>query len=281
MVDKTPKYSDQIGGFDIVRRAADDYESTPILHSPKGLEPVYPDDPDCGAYVVQSFLPMKPLFAFPITMTVYRSPSDGSVTIFNSIRVQPEVEDAILALGPIRNVVKLGQFHGQFDAYYIRSEKFNSPKYWAAAGATVSKDLKIDTMLTEESICAINDTAELYIMPEMPFIECVVTLPVPNNGRLLVAVDSFMHIYSSWGTGLLGWFAMNWHGFICEQNVPHPGPMWTTCAIRICGKDTYESWFKHIYSMKWNSVVGGHGSPVVNRDKAKMIEARANKIALM
>lgn len=281
MVDKTPKYSDMMDGFDVVSRAAVDYESTPILPSPKGLEPIYLDDHDCGAYVVQSFIPVSGWFPFPITMTVYRSPSDGSVTLFNSFRVPAEVEDAILALGPVRNVVKLGQFHGQFDPYYIRSSKFDSPKYWAAEGATISKGLKIDTLLTEKSICSIHETAELYILPGMPFIECLVTVPVPNYGRLLIAVETFMHMYSSSGTGLFGWFGMNWYGFICEKNVPDPGPLWTTMALNICGKDTFESWFKHIDSMKWNSVVSGHGSAVVNVDKAKMAEARAKRVVSM
>lgn len=281
MVDATPEYSEMADGFDVVSRAAVDYESTPILPAPQGLEPIYPDDPDCGAYFVRSFLPMKPLVAFPITMTVYRSPTDGSVTIFNSFRVPSQVEDAILALGPVRNVVKLGQFHGQFDPYYIRHSKFNSPKYWAAEGATVSKGLEINTLLTQENIGGVNEEAQLYTMPEMPFIESVVTLPVPNHGRLLVACDSFMNIYSSYGTGLLGRIAMYWMDFLCKKDTPLPGPIWSKLAVKIAGKDACAGWFRHIHSMEWSSVVGGHGPPAVDCDQDKIQEALAIKLASM
>lgn len=102
-----------------------------------------------------------------------RSPADGSVTLFNVFRVSAKIEDSILALGPIRNVVKLGQVHGDADAYFVRHPKFIAPKYWRAVGATVSNVLEIDYELNQQNVTTIiNEQAELYTLPGLPFIEC-------------------------------------------------------------------------------------------------------------
>lgn len=278
------KYSKMVSGFDKVVRAADDYETTPILSAPLGLEPVYADDPDCGAYIVRAKFPMQPLPRFlilPITMAIYRAPVDGSVTLFNAFRVSEEIEDSILALGPIRSVVKLGQFHGDADAYYLRNPKFNSPKYWGAVGATISRGLEIDYILNKENVTLIDDEAELYTLPELPFIESVVTLPIPNHGRLLIACDALMHVHSTEGLGFIGQMMMSFVGFFGEKDVPRPAPIWCKKSVQLLGKDKVTEWFQHIDSMGWDSVVCGHGEPVVNCDRAKVLDAVAKKLAAL
>lgn len=133
-------YSHKVNGTHKVSRPAADWADTPVVGHVSGPEPVFPEDgAACDTWVVRGMFSMIPwVLALPATMTVYRSPADGTLTLFNAVRVGEEVEDAILALGPVRNVVKLGQFHGSSDAYYVRSEKFASPAYWTLPGGTTA-----------------------------------------------------------------------------------------------------------------------------------------------
>lgn len=93
----------------------------------------------------------------------------------------------------------------------------------------------------------------------MPFIEKRLTLPIENHGRLLTACDALMHVHSMEGTVFIGRFLMNWRE-----------PIWCKTSEKILGKDKVAAWFGHMDSMRWDSVVCGHGEPVIDCDHGWM-----------
>lgn len=274
------KYSKMVHGADKVLLHADDFESTPVLAAPAGLEPVYRDMPSCNLFIVRSLFPMQPIPYFmklPITMTIARDDS-GDLTLFNAFRVPEDVENQILALGQLRHVVKLGQFHGAADAYYCRSPKFSSPDYWAAPGATLSPGLDVTRELKPGGPLPI-EGAQLYNLDGLPFVENVITVPVPGRRNALIACDALMHLADTSGAPILARLMMNMFGFTCELNAPQPAPIWLMKAVSICGKEAVIKWFSDIVAMDWDTVVCAHGTAVVDCSHEKVTEAVAAKVA--
>jgi hypothetical protein len=80
----------------------------------------------------------------PRNMIVVR---DGeSLTILHAVRLGPEAEKALEALGKIENVVKIGWFHGMDDGYY--KERFGAT-YWATGGRVRSREPRPDRSIEE------------------------------------------------------------------------------------------------------------------------------------
>ena len=70
-----------------------------------------------NVYVVPGSFKMAPGLRISLTMTIVRRESE--LTIVNSMRVRPEVEEEIKALGDIKSVVRICSNHGASDEYYI------------------------------------------------------------------------------------------------------------------------------------------------------------------
>lgn len=122
----------------ILKRKPHDFP--PVASSAESkLVRVFSGYSNIGAWYIRTNGLTGPSFLkLPSTMTLYRS-EHGELTIFNAQRVSEELEDEILALGTVAHVVKLGQYHGASDAYWVLSEKFNKPKYWTLEGGTVAE----------------------------------------------------------------------------------------------------------------------------------------------
>lgn len=72
-------------------------------------------------------------------MTVIRSPSDGTLTVVNSMRLSEDGHAALEALGAVRRVIRIGGFHGRDDGYY--RERYGAQIY-AVEGMTYRRGMK-------------------------------------------------------------------------------------------------------------------------------------------
>lgn len=127
-----------VGGADKIKRAALDFPPVATSASSRLVRFAGGDGVE-GAWTVTGLFPMIPyILNLPCTMTIYRA-ADGNLVLFNALRVPEEMEDEILELGPIKHIVKTGQFHGAADAYWTLHEKFGRPKYWAMPGASIAE----------------------------------------------------------------------------------------------------------------------------------------------
>lgn len=267
------EFSKLVRGQDKIKRPAGDFKSIPVLPVPKGIEPLDPDDPSCNVFIARSVFHMaQHSIWIPITMTIVCE-SSGDVTLVNSFRVPANVEDDIVALGRIRRVVKLGQFHGAAgDAYWVREPRFQSPDYWAPPGATVAPGLAVTHKLEVEAEPPI-EGATVSTLATIPFPEYVMIVPIHNNRRLLVTCDSLMHIFSADEVPVEGHQILHDSGYICTEGTPQPTRNWTGAVIGFCGKEALLNWVKEICDKEWCCFVSAHGSPVVDCDHSKILEA--------
>lgn len=263
-----------VSGMDKIKIAAADHMTIPVLPC-AGLEPVLPSGGNI--YTASSHFPMVPVFmTVPVSMTVYLCAASGEVTLFNALRVPEAVEDAILALGPVRHVVKLGQFHGSADAYYVRNPKFGSPRYWGATGMTTAEGLDFSDFLAPGSAPVAG--SEVIVVEGMPYPECVILAPVPGRARALIVCDALSHISSY---GLLPFTTrpvMWWLNFVCKDGSPVPPTLWLKTAVKLMGKGAVIEWFTKLFAMEWEAFACAHGSSIAECDRRGLGRALKNKI---
>lgn len=250
-------------GFDQISRKAQDFP--PPVKSCSPLMKVVDKDDGLGPeiWVVRGDFVMKGLFRLPVTMTIIRCP-DGGLMLVNAIRVPEEVEKEILALGKVRHVVKLGQFHGYADAYYCLCRKFESPKLWTLPGGTTAPGIEADRIMDGDANLPYPG-ASLYVLEPLPYKEAVMYIPHPRGDVLLVC-DCLGKITPEEIHGFLSrilWWKL---GFF--QNGEHvmPPAIWIKDISDGCSLEHVPGWFQDIFHREFRYLFMAHGAPVVDLD---------------
>ena len=278
--DEINALSGKVGGGDKVKRKAEDFPN-PISVPYATLTPLFDDDAKNNVWTVRGSFSMIPyLFSLTATMTIYRNESNQELTIFNAFRCQESLEQEILKLGKVAHVVKLGQLHGDADAYYARAPQFGEPKLWTLPNGSVAEGTNADEILSETNVPV--PGAKLYNLQGHPFPEGLMTLPCTSGaGPVLVATDSLIHITDLSIVPYVGRFVLYMMGLNMQstQDVPKPAPLWCKTTVGAVGADCVRRWYKDIAAMDWSAFVGAHGTPAKNCDHDAMLEVVEQQIA--
>ncbi|KAL3925791.1 MAG: hypothetical protein SGILL_000172 [Bacillariaceae sp.] len=269
--------SKQMGGGDKVKRAANEFPNpSSVPHAT--LEPLFPDAEKNNVWTVRGSFSIIPyVFKLTTTMTIYRD-ERNQLTIFNAIRCSEDLEHEILKLGTVAHVVKLGQFHGDADAYYVRAPQFHSPKLWTLPNGSVAEGTNADGILTPGASDSPIVGSKIYSLEDHPFPEGLITVPCESSegsSRLLVACDSLVHLSDpsivSYSTRFI--FYMMGLNMNTPHNVPKPAPLWLKQTVGALGADRVRQWYTEITSMDWQHFIGAHGGPARNCDHEAVMHA--------
>ena len=139
-----------------------------------------------NVYVVQGSFKMGPGLLLSLTMTIVKRESE--LTIVNSMRVGPEVEEEIKALGDIKSVVRICSNHGASDEYYV--DTFGATYYdlpLAAETPGASKVPATDKLIENGSAPPSIPDAKLVILENLKMPDAVLYLP--DDGGTLICGD--------------------------------------------------------------------------------------------
>jgi hypothetical protein len=282
-----------MGGGDKVQRKPDDFPNPASVPYAK-LVPLFDGDGDGDGdddakknhvWTVRGSFSLIPyVFSLTSTMTIYRNEANRELTIFNAFRCDESLEEEILKLGKVSHVVKLGQFHGDADAYYVRAPQFGKPKLWTLPNGSVAEGTTADEILASDNTHVPIPGAKVYNLQGHPFAEGLMTVPCATTGDaggpLLVATDSLMHVAD---LSLVSYVSRSFFylmGFYMQSqpNVPKPAPLWCKNTIGAVGADCVRTWYKDVAALEWSSFVGGHGTPAKNVDHDAMLAAVEQQI---
>ena len=98
------------------------------------IEPIGSD-----MYMVRGSIKLNRFMRISRNMGIVREESE--VTLINPIRLRSDTEYKLKTIGEIKNIVRLGAFHGIDDAYYV--EAFNA-QFWSQPNGITYKDPIID-----------------------------------------------------------------------------------------------------------------------------------------
>ena len=185
--------------------------------------------------------------SFSRNMVVIRAKDE--LTLINTLRL----DDAGLArldeLGTVRNVIRLGGFHGRDDAFYLN--RYDAA-LWALEGTGFNRGEVITHALAEGAPCPINDASVFaWDTPTSP----EAMLQLARHGGIVIACDALQNI-----VGPDEYFddestkAMEKMGFFHPGNV---GPGW------LKAKNPPMSDFERLKTLRFENLLSAHGSPFI------------------
>ena len=120
-------------------------------------------------------------------MTVIRTGTE--LTLANTVRLDAGGLAEIDALGEVKHVAKLGQFHGRDDAFYL--DRYGA-EFWAPDGMTHDRGEVTDCVLAPDQAGPSND-ASVFLFETASKPEVI--LHLDRHGGILVSCDS-LHNWS-------------------------------------------------------------------------------------
>jgi hypothetical protein len=173
--------------------------------------------------------------------------------------MMPAAEQAkVDALGPVKHVVRLGDFHGMDNAGYV--DKYKAA-HWSPAGATPLGSLAVDHELAPGGKTPFAD-GTLYWFDVAPVPEMV--LHLKRHGGILLTCDSVQ----SWdpkpaGLSFLGGLMQKVMGFKGRACI---GPAWRKQLEPKTGKN-FGPTFRELLDLDFRHLISAHGAPVLHDAK--------------
>lgn len=191
---------------------------------------------------------------FSKNMTVVREGED--LTLINTLRLDEAGLEQLDSLGTVKNVVRLGAFHGMDDAFYV--DKY-SAKLWAMSGISDERGKTVDNELIEGGAMPFSGCSVFrYKTSDMP----EGLLIIDRAGGILVSCDS-----------LQNWEEVDQYfdeasaqktvgaGFIKPANV---GPGW----MRFANPEKKD--FDAVLDLNFQHLLSAHGTPLKKEAKLKL-----------
>ncbi len=197
-------------------------------------------------------------FQFSRNMVVVREGT--TLTIINAVRLSDAGLESLDALGTVKNVVKLGAFHGIDDAFYV--DRYQAT-LWALDGMTHDSGLETKQTLSAENLPF--SGASLFVFESSKQPEGL--LLVERDGGVLIACDSLQNwVEADPYFDAASAETMAKIGFLKPANI---GPGWLhACAPKVADFDAVGALdFKHL--------LPAHGRPIKETARAQFMETFA------
>ncbi|WP_231701684.1 hypothetical protein [Halopseudomonas salegens] len=176
---------------------------------------------------------------------------DGDeLSLINPVRMNDESISTLDKLGSVKRIVRLGDFHGLDDAFYIERYKC---EFWAQDGQETYKSPQITNQISTSVESPFPDS-EFFIFESAKYPEAALLI---KKQKLLITTDSVQY-HSDWS--YFTWFtksAFKLLGFKTGINI---GPPWLK---RVTAKgDSLKTDFKKLLELDFDSIVAAHGLPM-------------------
>ena len=189
-----------------------------------------------------------PISEFSRNMIIIR---DGdSLTLVNTIRLNDAGLAHLESLGTVRQLVKLGAFHGRDDAFYI--DRYKIP-LWAPMGMTYSRGEKTDKAL-EENVPGPTPDASVFVfdtpkLPEAALIleRCSGILITCDSLQNMMGPDEYFNDHAAESKRRLGFF---------HKATVAPG--W----LKYAEPKTHD--LVRLKELKFRHLLSAHGEPLLN-----------------
>jgi hypothetical protein len=236
--------------------------------------------------------PCRPLFErlflyYSRTMTVIRCYDDegkAELTLFNTLRLNDRALMYLAELGAVKNIVRLGSFHGVDDAFYV--DRFNA-KYWIVDGMTSADGLRVspDVLSNEGHVGLPIADSKLFDFDGLAYPEAIYLLPATGSRPgLAITTDSIQNhttvfdidnsplvSLAIWRIGLAGearlgpiWLREQTPKIGTDDFGKHDGPP-SRREISAFLKPQFE---RLLETCDFDALIAGHGWPIRSAAKA-------------
>ena len=204
------------------------------------IEVLYP-----GVYLLHGSIRMGPGMRMNRNMVILQNGTD--LTLINPVRMSEDGLAALERLGDVKYILRLGDFHGLDDAFYLDRYKC---EFWAQDGQATYKSpqpVRLIAATTESPF----PNSEFFIFESATYPEAALLL---KEYGLLITTDSVQY-HSDWS--YFTWFtkfAFKLLGFRKGINI---GPPWLKRVTPKGG--SLDSDFKRLLNLDFDSMIAAHG----------------------
>jgi hypothetical protein len=192
-------------------------------------------------------------------MTIIRE--GGELVVVHPVMLPVAEQARVEALGPVKHIVRLGDFHGMDDALYV--ERY-APKVWAPPGATPREGVSVDVELVPGGELPL-EGGTLFRFAAARAPETVLHL-VRHDGVLLTCDSVQNWAARPAGCSFLGGLmarAMKFRGAACI------GPGWRRACEPRDGVG-FGPAFRELLELDFRHVVNAHGPPLLGTGKEEL-----------
>ena len=208
-------------------------------HGP--IEEIFPD-----IFFVQGSAQLAPGMRLNRNMVVVRQ--GGDLSLIGAVRLSSEGEKGLGRLGTVKNVLRIGDFHGLDDAYCV--DRFDA-KFWGLPQPQAYSGPAADHIL-KEGVSLPFDQSQYFAFHETKLPEGAILLR--RHGGLLITCDSLQNWTDRNRCSVGARLLMPLLGFKLKTLV---GPPWIK-KVSQEGGDLHGD-FKRILELEFQHFVGAHG----------------------
>lgn len=202
---------------------------------------------DDNIFMVRGSIKMNPVMRITRNMAIVRQ--EDELSLINPIRVSPEVELQIEALGKIKHLVRLGAFHGVDDSYY--SKKYSASMWSQPNGTTYTAPPINNEISAGGELPFLN--AEVIVFNGSVQPECALLVRVGKG--LLLSCDAIQNYGDYSYNSLIARLLMPLIGFPRTTIV---GPIWL--KFMTPENQSLEGEFRKLLALKFDKLLAAHGT---------------------
>lgn len=211
--------------------------------------PAFPHDPIVelfeDVYLLHGSIRMGPGMRMNRNMLILRQ--DGELTLVNPVRMSEEGLKSLEALGKVARVIRLGDFHGLDDRFYL--ERYRA-RFWCQPGQGSYKEPKGDVVFNSATEFPVRG-ASFFVYENARFPEAAILIP---QHRLLITTDSLQYYNDfSYFSGFTK-IAFRLLGFKPGLNIGGP---WVKRVTPKGG--SLKPDFERLLTLDFDAIIGAHG----------------------
>lgn len=204
-------------------------------------------------YLLRGSIKIAPLLQMNRNMIIVKQEQD--LTLINAVRLNNEGLKQLADLGTVKHLIRLGDFHGLDDQFYI--DQFQ-PTFWSQAKHILYPMLKPNNIIDQNSISPI-ENSQFFIFESAQHPEAVLLL---KDHQLLITTDSIQY-WNDWKyMTLLSKFFLYLIGFRLKLFI---GATWLREVST--HKNSLEADFEQLLQLDFKHVIAAHGNVLKNTAK--------------
>ncbi len=211
--------------------------------------PAYPHDDIkplySGVYLLRGSIKMGPGMRMNRNMVILKH--DNELALINPVRMNDKALASLDALGSVKHILRLGDFHGLDDAFYL--DRYHC-EFWAQPGQTTYTTPHPSQLIASDTASPFPNS-EFFVFESAQYPEAALLL---RDHKLLITTDSVQY-HADWRyfSGFTK-LAFKLLGFKIGINI---GPPWLKRVTPTGGSISKD--FDRLLSLDFNALIAAHG----------------------
>lgn len=215
------------------------------------LKEIFPN-----VYLLRGSIKIDPLLQMNRNMIVVRNGTE--LTIVNAVRLNNKNLEILDELGTVKNIIRLGDFHGLDDQFYIDKYKAD---FWSQENHDNYSNLTPNKVINKTVKSPIPKSL-FFVFESAKFPEAVLFL---QESKLLITTDSIQY-WDDWNhISFLSKFILSLMGFRLDLFIG--GPWLKKASIQ---KESLKYDFENLLDLDFTSLVAAHGNVLKHSAKIKL-----------